>query len=74
MKRIIFVFFCFFFFASASTGEDWEGKKILVDEREKVISACEKGILSKGRFRNECGYPQDIVVLKDSHHAVSALG
>lgn len=38
---------CFVFWASTSTAEDWEGKKILVDQRDKVISACEKGISSK---------------------------
>ncbi len=33
---------------SSNNDEYWEGKKILVDEREKVISACEKGISSRG--------------------------
>ncbi|MCD6366003.1 MAG: hypothetical protein J7L46_00535, partial [Bacteroidales bacterium] len=33
---------------STNNAEYWEGKKILVDEREKVISACEKGISSRG--------------------------
>ena len=33
---------------SSNNDESWEGKKILVDEREKVISACEKGISSRG--------------------------
>lgn len=33
---------------SANNVEYWEGKNILVDEREKVISACEKGISSRG--------------------------
>jgi len=32
----------------SNNDESWEGKKILVDEREKVISACEKGISSRG--------------------------
>jgi len=48
MKRIAFVALCFGFWASASNAEDWEGKKILVDQRDKVISACEKGISSRG--------------------------
>lgn len=48
MKKSFFVLCCFILFASASNAEDWEGKKILVDEREKVISACEKGISSRG--------------------------
>jgi hypothetical protein len=32
----------------SNNDESWEGKKILVDEREKVISACKKGISSRG--------------------------
>ena len=32
----------------ASNGEYWEGKKILIDQRGKIISACEKGISSRG--------------------------
>jgi hypothetical protein len=48
MKQFLVVFLSVFFFASASNGEEWEGKKILVNEREKVISACEEGISNKG--------------------------
>jgi len=49
MKQFLIVLlFGVFTFASASNGEEWEGKKFLVDQREKVISACEKGILSRG--------------------------
>ena len=48
MNRITFVALCFIFLASASNAEDWEGKKILVEQRDKVISACEKGISSRG--------------------------
>ena len=31
-----------------SNGAEWEGKKILIEEREQVIAACEKGISSQG--------------------------
>jgi len=48
MRRITFLALCFAFWATASNAEEWEGKKILVDQREKVISACEKGISSRG--------------------------
>ncbi|PKN89410.1 MAG: hypothetical protein CVU51_00240 [Deltaproteobacteria bacterium HGW-Deltaproteobacteria-1] len=30
------------------SGEEWEGGKMLIEERGKVIAACEKGILSQG--------------------------
>ena len=48
MKFIIFFAICLSFWTNASTAEEWEGKKILVDQRDKVISACEKGISSRG--------------------------
>ena len=48
MKKIIYVFFCLFLFASASNGEEWEGKKILLEKRDEVVSACEKGALMHG--------------------------
>ena len=48
MKRIIFLALCIVFWANPSNSEVWEGKKILVDQRDKVISACEKGISSRG--------------------------
>ena len=48
MKRIVFAMICVVFWASASNAEEWEGKKMLVDERDKVISSCEKGISSLG--------------------------
>ena len=83
MKRTIFVFFCFFFFANTSNGDDWEGKKILVDERDKVISACEKGILSKGypyvkvqKYVNIrlyfCQYFQYVIRPNENHHNKSS--
>ena len=48
MKQIIFMALCIIFWPNASNPEEWEGRKILVDQREKVISACEKGISSRG--------------------------
>jgi hypothetical protein len=48
MKRMTFLALCIIFLASASNSEEWAGKKILVDQREKVISACEEGISSRG--------------------------
>ena len=48
MKRITFLALCVIFWANASNSEEWEGKKILVEQRDKVISACEKGISSRG--------------------------
>ena len=48
MNRIICAALCFILLASASNAEDWEGKKILVDQRDEVILACEKGVSSRG--------------------------
>jgi hypothetical protein len=48
MKRIVFAMICVAFWASASNAEEWEGKKMLVEQRSRAISACEQGILSKG--------------------------
>jgi hypothetical protein len=48
MKNIIFMFLGLCFLANASYGEEWEGKKMLIDERDKVIAACEEGISSQG--------------------------
>jgi hypothetical protein len=48
MKRIIFVLLGLLCFSSVSCAEEWEGEKMLIEERGKVIAACEKGILSQG--------------------------
>jgi len=48
MKRVAFLALCIVFWSNASNSEEWEGKKILINQRDKVISACEKGISSRG--------------------------
>jgi redox-regulated HSP33 family molecular chaperone len=48
MKRIAFAMICFAIWASVSSAEEWEGKEILIEQRNEVISACEKGVASRG--------------------------
>lgn len=61
MKKIIlmFIFISFFLSTNTSNAQEWDKlREMLVNQRDKVISACEEGGVSKGysykKIQNYC--------------------
>ena len=48
MKTVIVAIIALLIFVCFSHAEEWKGKKILLEERDKVIAACEEGTTSMG--------------------------